>query len=334
MAGFEKQVFATFDGFFPEDSRHILLAGYNVVKINKKSVKLDRAAPAPFDSDTISLEAGIISTGSKYSVPMQPASSKLLEAQEALQDMQKQVAKAEHILIIGGGPVSLEFAGEVKDEHPEKKVTIVEMQDTLLPGYRDELGKELEKQLKSIGVDVKMKTGLDLQKEHFDNAQKLVSEKMKIKLDDGEVVETDFLFIASGGKPNTDCVPQTALDDSKSPRIDVDGQTLRLKHKTLGQTWFALGDVNNLPVPKTHFNTVIDAPVVAAQLVGLLNGQGSKEIHKEPYDVVMVPIGSKKGASQMVYPIAGEWITSLLKGKNLFMPQWLKAYRGGIADAL
>jgi pyruvate/2-oxoglutarate dehydrogenase complex dihydrolipoamide dehydrogenase (E3) component len=311
-----------------------MLAGYEVVEIGEKHVKLDRKAPAPFNSDTISLEAGVISTGSKYSIPMRPMSSKLKEAQEGLQKMQKEVAKAEHILIVGGGPVGLEFAGEVKHIHPTKNVTLVEMQERLLPPYRAPLGKSLEKQLKELGVDVRMNTGLDLKKEHFDSAQKLVDEKMKIKLSDDSVVETDFLFIASGGSPNTDCIPDDALDNGKPRRVDVDVKTLRLKHATLGKTWFALGDVNNLPVQKTHVNTVADAPVVAAQVTGLLNGKGSSKTHREPYDVMMIPIGPTKGASQIIYPVVEQWVTSLVKGKGLFISTWLKAYPGGLANAV
>jgi pyruvate/2-oxoglutarate dehydrogenase complex dihydrolipoamide dehydrogenase (E3) component len=332
--GYETELFASFDGFFKEGSRHIMLSGYEVVEINEKYVKLNKPAPAPFDSDTISLEAGVISTGSKYSIPMRPTSSSLKESQEGLQRLQKEVAKAEHIMIVGGGAVGLEFAGEVLDEHPGKKITLVEMQGKLLPPYREALGKSLERQLKDMGVDLRMKTGLDLKKEHFENSQKLVPEKMTIKLDDGSEVKTDFLFIASGGAPNTDIVPEDALDDGKPKRIDVDDKTLRLKHASLGKTWFALGDVNNLKVQKTHVNTVADAPVVAAQVVGLLNGKGSNKTHREPYDVMMIPIGASKGASQIIYPVVGEWVTSIFKGKGLFTSQFMKSYPGGKASAV
>ncbi len=56
------------------------------------------------------------------------------------------------IVIIGGGPVGVEFAYIYNAFG--SKVTLVEMESTLLPGVDSEVAKELEKQFKRIGIKV------------------------------------------------------------------------------------------------------------------------------------------------------------------------------------
>ncbi|UZJ55581.1 hypothetical protein CBS101457_004901 [Exobasidium rhododendri] len=330
--GFEDQIFASFDGFFGKDSRHILLSGYKVVELTEHSVKLDKNAPFPFEGDTIPVEVGILSVGTDYAIPMRPMSTDLIEAKEGLRKMQKEVAKAKHILIVGGGSVGVEFAGEVVFNHPDKKVTIVDMADGLLHGYRAALGKSLLNQLEKKKVEVLLNTGLELTKEHFEQSQRLQAEPLKINLSNGTVIETDFLFIATGGKPNTDLVPQDALDDGKPRRIDVNSSTLRMTHPTFANKWFAVGDASNAPGAKTHFSNTIQAPVIAAQVSSLLaNGSVSTKSFKAPPKMMAVPIGEDGGASLIFYPVLGEWFTAYMKSKTMFVDDFLKAYPAGAA---
>ncbi|UZJ55452.1 hypothetical protein CBS101457_004772 [Exobasidium rhododendri] len=331
--GYEDQVFASFDDFFgKEESRHVVLSGYKVIELTEDSVKLDRAAPAPFEGDTIPVEVGILSVGTDYAIPMRPMSTKLAEAKEGLRTMQKEIAEAKHILVVGGGAVGVEFAGEVVYNHPDKKVTIVDMSDGLVQGYRAALGQSLLNQLEKKKVEVLLNTGLELTKEHFEQSQRLQAEPLKINLSNGTVIETDFLFIATGGKPNTGLVPQDALDDGKPRRFDVNSGTLRMSHPTFAKKWFAMGDASNAPGAKTHVSATNQTPIVAAQVTSLItNSSVSTKVYKTPSSVIAVPIGENGGASQIFYPVFGEWFTTLIKSKSLFLDVFLKAYPAGTA---
>lgn len=146
------------------------MAGYHVKQVKENSIILDKPAPAPFDSEEIEIEAGIIASGTKYPIPMRPMSTDLEESLQGLRNMQQEVGRAEHILIVGAGPVGVEFAGEVLSNHPSKKITIVDLQKELFPNMRAVLGKMILQQLKDLKVDIRLGTGLELTKEHFENA--------------------------------------------------------------------------------------------------------------------------------------------------------------------
>ena len=286
--GYEKKVFASLDGFFGAQSRHIVLAGYKVTEVTENAVKLDRAAPAPFDGDTIPIEVGVIATGSSYAIPMRPLSAKLSEAQEGLRKMQGEIKSAKHIVVVGGGPVGVEFAGEVLEQHPGKKITLVHMGDSLLTGYRAPLGKKLFDQLRSRKVDVRLNTSVDLTKEDIEQSNRLASEDIHIKLSDGSSLTTDFLFLGTGAKPNTAVVPSDALDKASPARIDVNASTLRLKHPSLSKKWFALGDATNAPGAKTFVSVKAQSPIVAAQVKALLGSTKSTKVYKEPGQLIVV----------------------------------------------
>lgn len=291
--GFEDQVFASFEGFFGKTSRHIVLAGYSVTELNENIVKLDKTAPAPFNSDTISVEVGVIAAGSTYAIPMRPLSIKLIEAKQGLKNMQKEVSAAKHILIIGGGPVGVEFAGEVKAQHPNKKITLISSGNGLIEGFKPSLGKSLVNQLKDKNVNVRLNTSIELTSEHIEKSQRLQQDQpLQVRLSDGSEIKTDFLFIATGGKPNTSLVPQAALDNGKPSRIDVNPGTLRLNYPPLANKWFALGDATNAPGPKTFVNVTSQAPIIAAQVKSLItSGSASTQAYKGPTNVMVVVSG-------------------------------------------
>ncbi|MEU4238580.1 FAD-dependent oxidoreductase [Actinoplanes sp. NPDC026619] len=57
------------------------------------------------------------------------------------------------MLLVGAGPVGLEFAGEIKTAWPEKRVTLVDRNNDLMPGsYPDEFRTLLRKQLDELGI--------------------------------------------------------------------------------------------------------------------------------------------------------------------------------------
>jgi NADH dehydrogenase FAD-containing subunit len=57
------------------------------------------------------------------------------------------------VLIVGAGAVGLELAGEIVAVWPEKRITIVDLANEILPGgYRPELRAELRRQLGELGI--------------------------------------------------------------------------------------------------------------------------------------------------------------------------------------
>ena len=98
--------------------------------------------------------------GTTYSFPCRPKESAktLADAKADFVTLQQQVAAAKSILIIGGGPVGIEFAGEVAARYTgaeAKSITLVHGQPALLgPALKPKLASSLASQLKAQGVTV------------------------------------------------------------------------------------------------------------------------------------------------------------------------------------
>lgn len=337
--GFENEIFASLENFFPKDSRHIILSGYKATIISAQSVKLDKQAPAPFNSDEIQVDIGVIATGSTYAYPMRPSSQSLEESVASLRQMQKEIEKAKNVVILGGGPVGVEEAGEIRAVYPDKKITIIERGPRLVNGFREALHTSLYNQLKKKKIEVKLNTSVEVSDNLQSSAQKLLSEPLKLSLSDGTTIETDFLFIGTGGAPNVSAVPKEALSEatagvkgSRAPvkRVAIDQGTLRVQYEPLKERWFCLGDASNSNDSKTNISASAHAPIVASQIVGQAGNtkKGVKQ-HTKALNAISIPIGPDGGATQVIWPVFGEWITGLGKGKGLLLNLFTPIYPGG-----
>jgi NADH dehydrogenase FAD-containing subunit len=77
--------------------------------------------------------------------------------------MQTSIESANHILVIGGGPTGIEFTGEVLAQHPDKSITLVHRNATLLDDrFPAKLAAGLETQLRNKGVELLLGQQLDV----------------------------------------------------------------------------------------------------------------------------------------------------------------------------
>ncbi|CAO1618176.1 unnamed protein product [Parajaminaea phylloscopi] len=325
VPGAETLAVADFDAFFPSGSRHVVLRGTAVTALQEKSVTIDGQFEG---SSEVQFEYALLATGSTYQQPSRPTSTKKEEVLEKFRTMQADVKRAKSILIIGGGPVGTEFAGEVRALYADKKVTLVTKGPSLIEGFKPELGKRLLNTLKKSKVDVRLQTSLDEIPEDVTPAQ-LLPEARSFTLSDGTQVEADFVLFASGAKPNTALVASSgfasALDQQN--RVKVDPKTLRALDAKLG-FYFAIGDCNDAPGPNTAVALMAQAPVAVAGLQQLLSGKGkAAKSYKEPPQILMVSYGPKDGQGVMMGLSVPSWFTAMVKSKSLFVPNWKKLYK-------
>ena len=77
----------------------------------------------------------IIATGSDYEAPAKFAGKAVSEAYLAMKQYQLTIQRAKNILLIGAGPVGIEFAGEIRVIYPEKKITILNRSGQILKQF-------------------------------------------------------------------------------------------------------------------------------------------------------------------------------------------------------
>lgn len=149
---------------------------------------------------------------------------------------QRELGAASSILIVGAGPTGIELAGEIKEHHPSKHVTLVGHNSSLTPAkFSPKLGKTLEQQVRKLGIELHLGTRLD--------TGELVTgpiSEQEFELPDGKRVKADYLIVAYGTRANGELME--AFDPvamSERGAIKV-GATMQV----VGQpTYFALGDV-------------------------------------------------------------------------------------------
>ena len=100
--------------------------------------------------------------GSDYPWPCRPRKGASIdEIKSDFRTLQAQVESSSSILVVGGGPVGIEFAGEVAAHYNGKAgrakkqgITIVHAQETYLtePGWKDGFNSSIRSQLDGLGV--------------------------------------------------------------------------------------------------------------------------------------------------------------------------------------
>ncbi|MFI6321716.1 FAD-dependent oxidoreductase [Nonomuraea sp. NPDC050556] len=122
-----------------------------------------RGRAASIEGTTVVLESGerleadyvVIATGSTHAFPAKIEEIDSERARMRLQDAHLELAAASSVLLVGAGPVGLEFAGEIKAAWPDKRVTVTDTQTDLLSGrFPEEFRAEVRRQLDELGIEV------------------------------------------------------------------------------------------------------------------------------------------------------------------------------------
>jgi len=263
--------------------------------------------------EVLSFDYAVVATGSSYTTfPIAKSEKALnLSARESeFTALHKKLALAKSVLIVGGGPVGVEFAGEVVSCFPDKKVSLVHGGDCLLNGFSEIAGKTAKKQLESLGVNVQLNTSL----------KKMEGGRYKSKTT-GKEYQADIVYLCAGAKPNTSMMRthfSNALDENN--RLDVDAN-LRIRHTN---HIFAMGDCANVDELKLGFLADKQGVAVAENIYRLLTNKNLKPYKTNP-KMALVPTGRKSGLLQLPFAVTTLRCLVNVKQKDLFISKSFKA---------
>ncbi len=188
-------------------------------------------------SQTISGKHIIIATGSKPStIPgVEIDKKRIITSTEAL--TLEKIPKT--MMVIGGGIIGLELGSVYA--RLGTKVEVIEYMDRLIPTMDAELGKEIEKSMKKLGVK--------FYKSHKVSAAKATKTKVTVEADDpkGNSVSFDaeYCLVAVGRRPYTDNLglDKAGIKTDDRGKIPVNDQL-----QTSESHIYALGDVIDGPM--------------------------------------------------------------------------------------
>ncbi|PPR02018.1 hypothetical protein CVT24_011141 [Panaeolus cyanescens] len=237
-----------------------------------------------------------------------------------IRSWKSKVEKANDIVLIGGGAVGIEAAGEIKEYYPRKNVTIVHGSDSLLnASYPAKFRSAATKRVIARGVNVILNDYID----EWDECDGKVTTR------NGKFIVSDLVIQARGFTPNTDFVASSLGEETitRSKTIKV-LPTLQLgpNHPRI----FAGGDVIDWPEQKQAGKVAFHAAVIAKNIVSMSQGKGAPAIYKGAFDGIIITIGKTQGVGflRLLWGIVlGNWFSAWIKSKNLMVEMSRKSLK-------
>jgi len=230
----------------------------------------------------------VIAVGSLGPVPARTEKLSISDLLEECKEISDVISNAENIVIVGGGPVGVEMAGEITDKYKAKIVTIVSSSDKLIcPDFDDKFYSGIKSLIEDAGVKVIYG--------RVTNLSELVPNKvMKQTVAVGdEKLEADLVLPCVGLPPNKTMIDKLVSVDSidENNRIKVNEFLEVEGHPSI----FAIGDCCNTLEHKMAAFAARHGELVVSNIVREASGS-TPSPYKRPFIGMLVPFGASAGA--------------------------------------
>lgn len=271
----------------------------------------------------VAARVAVLATGSRFANPLMRSSEGTMESRKALyQAYNGRIEAAHRILIVGGGPIGVEIAGEISEAWPGKSITLLDRGSRLLKGSSEALGAEVLRILRSRDVTVLL--GEELVSLPSTNP---FAPGGAVTTAEGRAIAYDLLIWATGGRPETGYMARhlTALLD-ETGRIRVDAY-LRVAGLS---TVFAVGDINNVPENKMAVHILGQAKAAEVNIRAVLSSKEPSAAYKAQTGnpMMLVALGPRTGVSHL--PVLGVvragWFNRMIKARDMLVPRFRKAF--------
>lgn len=273
-----------------------------------------------FGREPIEADYVVLATGATYPFPAKYSSSKSVVARARLAQLHQDLGGARSVMLVGGGTVGIEFAGELAHSFPGLDITIVEKEDAILPapGYSQELREEISSQLAELGIRVITGSELAFLPPH--NVGELGH--FQVSTVAGEEVEGDIWFQCYGSRANTGYLAGTDYESLLHPNgtLSVKPTLQVVDHQNV----YAVGDLTDVRESKRADAARQQARVVIENISRQISGETPEAVYEPTKEWVILPLGPNMGASQLidsegVSRIVGADQTTEIKGADLMV---------------
>ncbi|KAK9447606.1 uncharacterized protein V1518DRAFT_421440 [Limtongia smithiae] len=278
---FAKHTFATLSSFPNDMIDNVEYVRGKVVHMSASDVSVEFADDSA-DTAKIPFDYAVLATGrhrQSYIMPPEPTKEEYIEVMNSYVN---QIRNAQNIVIVGGGAVGIEIAGEIMYEYPDKNVTLLHSRATLPPEPVDAaVGEYIVDALVKLGVNLQLSTRA---KSDTDG---------KVTTTDGREFKSDLtIWCNSRGKAATGFLDQKTFIDS----IDANTGAAKINDDMSLKGFphiFAIGDVNDFPVIKTAGGAHHQANTATQNLLRAMDiKRGTYTESDAPASATMTPWGA------------------------------------------
>ncbi|MEM7343201.1 MAG: FAD-dependent oxidoreductase [Chloroflexota bacterium] len=268
-----------------------------VESMNDKQAKLT-------NGDIIGFNQAVIASGSRYPTLPEAKSNTAFDydaRNQEVMDSHKVLASAQSVLVIGGGVVGVEFAGEIASAFPDKDITLAHSTDTLLDSLKPKTQRKALEQLTAKGVKVKF------------NRRFAKDDDVYRCSKSNETLQPDIAYVCVGMVPNTEFL-QAELPDTLDDKglVKVDSYMKVQGYDNL----YALGDCSTLDTNKHGYVASVQGDKLADALLQSANGKPVKP-YKTPTFVIVTPTGTDSGVAQLPFAVTTMKFLVNMKLKDL-----------------
>jgi pyruvate/2-oxoglutarate dehydrogenase complex dihydrolipoamide dehydrogenase (E3) component len=188
----------------------------------------------------------VIGTGSRYPSNIKPKESSLSFRREQFKQERKELSEASKVLVVGGGVVGTEMAGEIMSYFPDVPVELVTRNHCLLPrsrGAHELATSVLQNPKLQTPVAISYNESIDLSDVDHDRNFVQTSKGRDISLDGTKVVN------CTGYTPNSNFLPRRWLDEKGfivcTAQMEIEAKAVprALRTSPGSRFYFAMGDV-------------------------------------------------------------------------------------------
>ncbi|KAG6878815.1 hypothetical protein C0992_007470 [Termitomyces sp. T32_za158] len=273
--GFDELIIMPYDQLLGNSNGQILIA--EVKAIAEHGSRGGTVTLA--NNEVIHWDVLVLAPGSRWEGPIAVPTT-YRETKIWFAHWQAKFRRAKEILLVGGGAVACEFAGEIKDLDPDKKVTIVHCHERLLnKTYPNKFRDDVQQRVIALGVTLILG---DVVPEAALTSRKVVTRN-------GITLTPDLIVPCRGPHPNTGLLVSAfghrVLTPSGHVRIF---RTFQLpEHPHI----FACGDIADLKEQRQIEKYQSHAAVVAKNVLSLLKCQPAQENYKGRPEIFLLSLG-------------------------------------------
>lgn len=278
----------------------------NIVEMNGSTATLAAG-------QTIHFNECIIASGTRY--PSMPV-AKTVQAMDIkarnneLMDYHQQLKSAKKVMVIGGGVVGVELAGEIAYAMPQAQVSLAHNSDVLLNGFKEKAQRKSLAQLQDLNVDV------------IFNSSYKKENNVYVDSTSGLTSDADIVFEATGVLPNNEFLTNTLPEILNTHGfIKVNGNLDIQGFHNL----YALGDIADVGEAKLGYLAQQQGNYVADVIIKKRKGNKVKAYKRNPL-MALIPIGQQKGVVQLPFAVTTLKPFVNLKQKDLFIGKIYRSF--------
>ncbi|KAH9476010.1 Ferroptosis suppressor protein 1 [Psilocybe cubensis] len=251
----------------------------------------------------------ILSPGSNWDGPLAFGNTKA-EIVELATTWRTRFEKANDIVIVGGGSIGLELAGEIKDLDQNKNVTIVHAQPLLLnDSYPERWRRRTAKDLEARGVNLVLG-------EYVDEVEVVDG---KVSTRSKKSIKADLVVPTRGPSPNTKFIESLGSEVLNAKGYIKVLPTLQLpQHERI----FALGDAIDWNEQKQAAKIRDHAPAIVNNVLFLLGEKKSLIQYKGALELIVLTNGKNGGSGYIGILwgiVVGNWFARMVKSRDLLV---------------